>query len=265
MKPKYEIVTLVLFIVLALSTNGSVFATAPYLATRVIIGNPASETQVVMSSWGPIEPTTHGGTWGGFDTTGETTRVTYAPSIDDQDKAAYITFRVPTHQVPTGTATSKICVLQIIVNGKVQPGYAWGVASPTNCPTKTTGPYTDMLGRKIQFLQSLMTITSPTYTNQPFNPAQLKLRVLDGQANDSFKVYVNGNLVYTYLDHSLKTCPNPQDTSCEVWIWHTINLPTSLNGQTSLTVKIESTGEPWSKVATYGQLGVAVAELWVSA
>lgn len=54
------------------------------LATLTVdIGTTSSETQAAVfnfAGWGPIEPTTHGGNWGGFGGTGETCRVIWAPS-----------------------------------------------------------------------------------------------------------------------------------------------------------------------------------------
>jgi len=46
----------------------------------VDIGNPASEAGHAMSSWGPIEPGTHPGNWGGIGSWGGTCRVIWSPN-----------------------------------------------------------------------------------------------------------------------------------------------------------------------------------------
>ncbi|HIH01925.1 TPA: hypothetical protein HA259_07665 [Thermoplasmata archaeon] len=46
------------------------------LLMEIDIGNPESEALAVsMPGWGPIEPDTHGGNWGGYGASGEDTRV----------------------------------------------------------------------------------------------------------------------------------------------------------------------------------------------
>lgn len=147
---------------------------------KIDIGDPTSETQTVVGlqgvrvwSWGPIEPTTHGGSWSAIAP--GTCRVTYAP-VSDRDKAAYV----------------RVC----------------GVGS---------------------FARD----------------GVLTLRVLNGQAVDSFKVYVNGVLIDTYT---------PVAHTGEVWETHTYNLLTMPTG--CVTIKIEATGPSWSGINTYGQLAV---------
>ena len=58
---------------------------------EVDIGNPGSEEGYDLVGWGPIEPTTHGGNWGGFGTTGETCRVVWY--VDD-DTPGYATVKL---------------------------------------------------------------------------------------------------------------------------------------------------------------------------
>ena len=41
------------------------------LLDRVDIGDPQSEHCHFLRGWGPIEQATHGGTWGGFDQSGD--------------------------------------------------------------------------------------------------------------------------------------------------------------------------------------------------
>jgi len=80
---------------------------------------------------------------------------------------------------------------------------------------------------------------------------ELKLSVLDGQGNDSFKVYVNNNLVKTYIGQM----------GTEDWVIHNIGI-SDLNLRGNIAVTINSTGPAWSSCPTYGQLGVDWAELY---
>ena len=78
----------------------------------------------------------------------------------------------------------------------------------------------------------------------------LSLHVLDGIADDSFKVYVDDILVYTYVDHDPENDP-------EMWRTHIIDLTSYGIPQTnSNTVKIDATGPKWSGFNKYGQLAV---------
>jgi hypothetical protein len=85
----------------------------------------------------------------------------------------------------------------------------------------------------------------------------LKMRVLDGIANDDFVVYVknergNWEQVYSYISDA---------STNEVWKVHTINLPIKDWFKKTLEVAVMSTGDTWSQHATYGQLGVDWVEL----
>lgn len=79
----------------------------------------------------------------------------------------------------------------------------------------------------------------------------LSLHVLDGIADDSFKVYVDDILVYTYVDHDPENDP-------EMWRTHIIDLtPYEIPYDSIInTVKIDATGPKWSGFNTYGQLAV---------
>ena len=75
---------------------------SPAMADFVVdIGSPASEAGYSLSSWGPIEPTTHGGNWGGLATDPESLdnlcRVIWDAS--DNDPAASLTFSCPIYSV----------------------------------------------------------------------------------------------------------------------------------------------------------------------
>jgi len=88
----------------------------------------------------------------------------------------------------------------------------------------------------------------------------IKLRVLDGIADDSFNVYVKNPggdwaLVYSYI------C-NP--STSEYWVVHDIYSFPAGKGQhgTTIDIKIEATGDAWSGFNTYGQLAVDWVEVW---
>ncbi len=89
---------------------------------------------------------------------------------------------------------------------------------------------------------------------------KLKLRVLDGQANDDFIVmWKNGNswqLLHVYVsDHS----------TAEYWTTVEVDLSSipkyMRNRGKSLTFKVVATGNAWAHHATYGQLGIDWAAL----
>jgi uncharacterized repeat protein (TIGR01451 family) len=159
----------------------------------VDIGNPSSESGHNLFGWGPIEPDTHGGSWGGIGTDplspDKKTRVTW---FDDEQPWALF---------------------------KLDAG--------------------------------------PSAKNL------LKLRVLDGVGDDSFDVYVNGDLIYSYLG---KNNPNSGGQnlfgqtagSGEFWNIHQLYVPYS--GE--LVIAVVATGGKWSLFDPYGQLAVDWAELY---
>ena len=156
----------------------------PTLADQVNIGDVVSEVGHSLLGWGPIEPATHNGGWGGFGPigvgTGENCRVTWSP-VEGVSPQPWASFKL---QVPSRQKA-----------------------------------------------------------------AYIKLRVLDGQADDSFKVYVNNKLKYTYVGN----------LGSEDWVIHEINVA----GMTGcLTVKIVPTAAAWALWDPYGQLGVDWAELY---
>lgn len=54
------------------------------LLMEIDIGNPESEALAVsLLGWGPIEPDTHGGNWGGYGVSGEDTRVVWCADDDE--------------------------------------------------------------------------------------------------------------------------------------------------------------------------------------
>ena len=78
-------------------------ATAPAMAAMYVvdIGTPTSESGYNLVSWGPIEPTTHGGSWGGISTDPLSydglCRVIWDAS--DDDPSASLTFPEPINSV----------------------------------------------------------------------------------------------------------------------------------------------------------------------
>ena len=86
----------------------------------------------------------------------------------------------------------------------------------------------------------------------------LKMRVLDGIANDDFVVYVknkkrgNWEQVYSYVSD-----PNTN----EVWKIHDISFGPKNWFSKPLEVAVMATGDTWPQHATYGQLGIDWIEL----
>ena len=151
----------------------------PVRLDYVDIGDPGSETGHKLKGWGPIEPATSHGNYGGVDDA----RVTWEPGAPDTKhaRAASFTFKVP----------------------------------------------------------------------KGFKATQIKLRVLDGLADDSFIVRVNST-VYEYT--GLKNRK-------ENWIEHTIDLRNPCSGSCRIKVVIQATGPAWDQFDTYGQLAVDWVEL----
>ena len=173
---------LILVLVLTLPATK---AETDILRDMVDIGDVSSEAGHNLLSWGPIEPDTHGGDWGGIATDPESPdkkcRLTYDKGGGDTDPAAYVTLW------PTG-------------KGSIQ---------------------------------------------------YIKVRVMDGIADDSFKVYVRHPRtgmwieVYFYSSDVVNTV--------EYWIVHTISLsdsgvslvPQGIKAyKNGFAVKIEATAVP---------------------
>lgn len=74
---------------------------------------------------------------------------------------------------------------------------------------------------------------------------------LDGPADDSFDVWVEGSVVWSYTDSG-----DPGE------YWHTNGFPyTPASGAGAYTVGFVATGQKWGSFDTYGQ--VAVAGVWI--
>ncbi|MDD1654638.1 MAG: hypothetical protein LUO91_02890 [Methanomicrobiales archaeon] len=163
----------------------TLFTRSPNPADGVDIGDTGSETGHSLNGWGPIEPLTSGGTWGGIDDA----RATW---IKGDGRGASFT-------LDAGAGSDH----------------------------------------------------------------ELILRVLDGQADDSFMVFVNGDPVYQY---TAKNSPKPGDGNYfgdppgpqELWRDHRIYV----SGTGTLTISIAAMGDAWSGFDTYGQLGVDRADIY---
>jgi hypothetical protein len=88
-------------------------------------------------------------------------------------------------------------------------------------------------------------------TGTGMKATELWLRVLDGQGDDSFEVYVNSNLVKTYAGQG----------GTETWVIHKISI-SNLNLSGSIAVTINCTADAWSGCTSWGQLGVDWAGLY---
>jgi len=86
----------------------------------------------------------------------------------------------------------------------------------------------------------------------------ITLEVLDGIADDSFELYVDEELVYTYTDEEPINDP-------ETWIEHEIDLsPYEIVSCMAHEIKIVAIGPQWEQFETYGQLGVNQINLYVN-
>lgn len=85
----------------------------------------------------------------------------------------------------------------------------------------------------------------------------LKIRALDGIANDDFLVFIknkkgNWEQVYSYVSDL---------STAEVWKVHTVSLFPKVWFKKSVEIAIMATGSNWGQHATYGQLGIDWIEL----
>ncbi len=190
MKRKLGAVMLVVALVLTLGLAPFAYAAKPIptMLDNVDIGDTSSEAGHSLMGWGPIEPITSGGNWGGI-----------APG----------TCRVVSYA------------------GDPTPGYA--------------------------------TLTLDTTASDVTGFARhIKMRVLDGIADDSFNVYVKNPggdwaLVYNYTSDPLTS---------EYWVVHDIyGFPAGKGMSTAIEIKIEATGAAWGSFNTYGQLAVDRVEV----
>ncbi|MDD5110269.1 MAG: hypothetical protein PHI63_03560 [Patescibacteria group bacterium] len=141
---------------------------------EINIGDPTSESGHSLLSWGPIEPATHNGNWGGACEDGNC-RVVYASQANGD-----------------GTRSATF-----------------------------------------------------TISSGPAGVRYLNLRNLDGIAtDDSFEVYINGNLVASYA--------NDGSIVSEVWKWSSVAIPVSVSGV--MTVELKSTGVEWPDFGIFGQV-----------
>ena len=84
----------------------------------------------------------------------------------------------------------------------------------------------------------------------------LDIKVLDGIADDSFDVYVDGTLVCSYPNGDPIVDP-------ETWSVHNIDLTTfQIPCCGTHKIRIDATGAQWASWGTYGQLGVDTISLF---
>jgi hypothetical protein len=193
MKKLAILVIAVLVLAMVLAPAAYAAKPVPQMLDSVDIGDIASEGghEVSYSDWGPIEPTTHGGNWGGIGS-----------------------------ETPPG-----MCRVVWHAAGDTTLGYA----------------------------------TLTLDTGGAGFARHIVLRVLDGIADDSFNVYVKNPggdwaLVYFY---------DCDPSTSEYWVEHDIySFPAGKGQDTTIEVKIEATGDPWSGFNTYGQLAVDWVEVY---
>ena len=85
---------------------------------------------------------------------------------------------------------------------------------------------------------------------------QMDVNVLDGEADDSFDVFIDDMIVYEYIDE-------PPLNDSETWHIHSIDLfPFIMPSSGVHTVRINATGEQWNGQSTHGQVAVDTIELY---
>jgi hypothetical protein len=179
------IVTLLALFAVAV-TPSIALAGAGCQGITVDIGDPASETQtgVAISGWGPVEPSTNGGNWGG------------------------------------------------------QP--------PDNC--------------RVVYDPQGTTSATVTYSHQScVYPTCLEWNALDGVADDSYTVSVDGVIVYTYTDTEPINDP-------EAWGVKGVDLTQfQLKNDIQHVVEFVATGQQWDYFVTYGQVAIDYVTLGTAA
>jgi len=191
-KYKYSFVSI--FILLALlvliffSVSSYAASNPEIIIDSVNIGDSLDEAGHNLFGFGPIEPATHGGGWGGADD-GNLRVIWFNDSANPSD--------VLTQSPDENYASAQLSI-------------------PTN-----------------------------------YIPTKIEVRLLDGIADDSFEIYLNNDLVYTYSDQG----------STETWETHEIDL-SSMYLSGLVEIKIKSTAPNWTGFDTYGQLGVSWINLY---
>jgi hypothetical protein len=104
----------------------------------------------------------------------------------------------------------------------------------------TWGPSEDENGQSAS-----LTLTTGDYVGTTLN-----IIALDGIADDSFEVYIDGDLIFEYQS-------DPSTT--EYWVKH--GIPVYVNPGMTVTLTITATGDGWSHRTTYGQLAISYVEL----
>jgi len=189
---KYSVVKLLLLItfvlILIFCISSSKASATESIVDSVNIGNISEELEHNLFGFGPLEPFTHGGNWGGLDD--GNLRVTwYNDSVNPSE--------IPTKNPDENYASAELNI-------------------PNN-----------------------------------YIPTKIKIRALDGIADDSFELFVDNDLVYAYSDQG----------STEIWKTHEIDISyKELLGD--IEIKIISTGSKWSNFDKYGQLAISWINLY---
>ncbi len=182
------LVILTLSIVIVFSLSSHAASNSEVLIDSVNIGDSSDEINHNLFGFGPIEPASHGGGWGGADD-GNLRVVWYNDSANPSD-------------TPTDSPDENYASLQLSI--------------PSNYIT-----------------------------------TKMEIRALDGIADDSFEIYIENDLVYSYSDEG----------STETWKTHEIDI-SSMDLSGLIEIKIKSTGSKWNSFDTYGQLGISWVHLY---
>lgn len=191
--------------VAGLALAGTVFAVQPWQRLDFVnLGTSASQTVHNAQGWGPAEPETNGGGWGGIATETDCGLTTST----DCDKLAAVTYAAGEPDKPAVNGRMATVTLNPVKN-------KWGIVRA------------------------------------------IKIRALDGAANDDFMVFIknkrgNWENIYTYAS---------DPSTAEIWKIHEINLPLRNWFNKPLELGIMSTASDWASKSTYGQLGIDWIEL----
>jgi hypothetical protein len=180
------LISLIFFSLSSLSSYAC--ATQETVIDSINIGDILEESDHNLFGWGPIEPMTHGGSWGGADD-GNLRVIWYNDAENPSD-------------VPTQNPDENWASVQL------------------NVPAK-------------------------------YIPTKIHIHALDGIADDSFEVYINDLLIYSYNDEG----------SIETWKTHEIDV-SYMDLFDVIELKIKSISPAWSNFDKYGQLAISWINLY---
>lgn len=133
----------------------------------------------------------------------------------------------------------------LVSEGQAGIGMAgWGLIEPAN----SGGGYGGVTDCRVMWEPVGNPSATVTYVYEGcVYPTNLEWRALDGIANDSYQVYVDGTLVYTYTDGEPINDP-------EAWYTVTQSLTQfKLRNDVQHVVEFVATGPAWDSFGTYGQ------------